>query len=74
MDAPKLDFRLRPDSAVFKKLAAFKPVPFEQMGLQRDADRPVLPAADRRRSSEAGGGPVMDSNTDAQHSSQPLKP
>ena len=73
-DAARLDFRLRPDSAVFKKLAAFKPVPFEQMGLQRDADRPVLPAADRRRSSEAGGGPVFDSNTDAQHSSQPLKP
>lgn len=74
VDAAKLDFRLRPDSAVFKKLAAFKPVPFEQIGLQRDADRTVLPAADSQRASQAGDGPVFDSNTDAQHSSQPLKP
>jgi len=65
VDAAKLDFRLRPDSAVFKKLTAFKPVPFEQIGLQRDADRTVLPAADRQRASQAGDGPVFDSNTDA---------
>ena len=67
-DLAKLDFRLRPDSAVFKKLAAFKPVPFEQIGLQRDADRTVLPAADRHHNSKASDGSAFDSNTDVQHS------
>ncbi|MEI8288219.1 MAG: right-handed parallel beta-helix repeat-containing protein [Verrucomicrobiota bacterium] len=74
VDAAKLDFRLRPDSAVFKQLPAFKPIPFEQIGLQRDADRTVLPDLGRSRAAGAGSGSVFDSNTDMQRSNQSPKP
>ena len=37
------DFRLRPDAPVFSKIPGFKPVPFERMGLYRDAYRTNLP-------------------------------
>ena len=74
VDAAKLDFRLRPDSAVFKQLPAFKSIPFEQIGLQRDVDRTVLPDAGRSRVAGASKGSVFDSNTDMRQSNQSPKP
>jgi hypothetical protein len=35
VDGPKGDYLLRPDALVFKRVPDFKPIPFEQMGLQR---------------------------------------
>jgi hypothetical protein len=43
VDAAKGDFRLKPDSEVFGELPGFRPIPFEKMGLVRDALRPTLP-------------------------------
>ncbi len=43
VDAAAGDFRLRPDSEVFKKLPGFKPIPFEKIGLYADELRPSLP-------------------------------
>ena len=37
------DFRLKKDSTVFKKLAQFKSIPFNKMGLYLDKYRKVLP-------------------------------
>ena len=34
--AQQLDFRLRDDSIVFRRLPEFQPIPFEQIGLQPD--------------------------------------
>ena len=34
-DAGKMDFRLRDDSVVFKKIPGFKPIPFETIGLKK---------------------------------------
>jgi parallel beta-helix repeat protein len=73
VDAAKLDFRLRADSAVFRKLPTFKPIPFEQIGLQRDADRTVLPDPGRSRAVSAGNGSAFDSNTDMKRTNQPQK-
>jgi hypothetical protein len=42
-DAAKMDFRLRPDSVVFKKLPKFQPIPFEKIGLQIDQYRKTVP-------------------------------
>jgi hypothetical protein len=39
VDSAKGDYRLRPDAAVYQHLPGFKPVPFEQMGLERVARR-----------------------------------
>lgn len=36
LDLARGNYRLRDDAEVFKKLSGFKPIPFEQMGLQRD--------------------------------------
>ena len=40
-----MDFRLRDDSVVYEKVPGFKPIPFERIGLYRDAFRKQLPAA-----------------------------
>ena len=37
------DFRLKPESAVFKQLPGFQPIPFEKIGLYADILRPVPP-------------------------------
>ena len=39
VNAAKLDFRLRNDSAAFAKMPGFEKIPFEQIGLQRDEFR-----------------------------------
>jgi len=39
------DFRLRPDSPVFERLPAFKPIPMDKIGLILDEYRSSLPAA-----------------------------
>lgn len=43
-DAGAMDFRLRDDSPVLKKLPAFEKIPFEQIGLRIDEYRETLPA------------------------------
>lgn len=66
-DAARLNFRLRPNSAVFQKLPDFKPIPFEQIGLVRDEFRTELPAFARSRAPSDRDGRAFDSNTDVQH-------
>lgn len=43
VDPARGDFRLRPDSPVFKHLADFQPIPMEEMGLVKNELRPTLP-------------------------------
>ncbi len=43
VDTAHGDFRLRPDSEVFRRLPGFKPIPFEQIGLVADELRPTPP-------------------------------
>jgi hypothetical protein len=67
VNAAQLDYRLRPDSPVFRKLPAFQPIPFEQIGLQRDEFRATLPP---RTGGAAAGGGVFDSSTDIEQSNR----
>ena len=66
----RLDFRLRPDSAVVKALPGFKPISFEQIGLVQDDYRTTL--SDILRCLEPGrrGGAAFDSNTDVQRTNR----
>ncbi|MBN8215767.1 MAG: hypothetical protein J0L75_03955 [Spirochaetes bacterium] len=43
LDPQKGDFRLKPDSPVFKKLPGFKQPPMERMGLVKDGVRTFIP-------------------------------
>ena len=43
VDAGKMNFQLREDAIVFQKIPGFERIPFEQIGLYRDAYRLVLP-------------------------------
>ncbi len=43
IDAAKGDFRLKPDSEVFKRLPGFQPIPFEKIGLYACDLRPAPP-------------------------------
>lgn len=43
VDLAKSDFRLKPDSQVFKDLPGFQPIPFDKMGLYVDEYRQRLP-------------------------------
>ncbi|MEK6794434.1 MAG: LamG-like jellyroll fold domain-containing protein [Spirochaetota bacterium] len=45
VNAAKGDFRLKPDSIVYKTLPDFKPIPFEKIGPFADALRPSVPKA-----------------------------
>jgi hypothetical protein len=71
VNAAQLDYRLRPDSPVFKKLPAFQPIPFEKIGLQRDEFRKTLPP---RTGAAAGGGGVFDSATDIEQTDRTAPP
>jgi hypothetical protein len=74
VNAAQMDFRLRPDSAVFKKLPGFKPIPMEKIGLYVDEYRPRLPAAvGAPTGPQKGPGEVFNSETDLKHSSQPQR-
>ncbi|MCX5684848.1 MAG: hypothetical protein NT049_14345 [Planctomycetota bacterium] len=74
VNAAKMDFRLRPDSAVFKKLPGFKPIPMEKIGLYVDEYRPRLPeAAGTPTGPQKGPGEVFNSETDLKNSSQPAR-
>jgi hypothetical protein len=42
-DAGKMDFRLRRDSVVYRRLPKFQTIPFEKIGLYRDEYRTSLP-------------------------------
>jgi hypothetical protein len=63
VDPSTLDFRLRPESSVFKKIPGFTPIPFERIGLRKDDYRTALPPSDRS-STPAASGPAFDSHTD----------
>lgn len=45
-DAANGNFRLKADSEVFSRLPGFQPIPFEKMGLVKDALRPSVPKRD----------------------------
>ncbi|PIU64111.1 MAG: hypothetical protein COS85_13790, partial [Armatimonadetes bacterium CG07_land_8_20_14_0_80_59_28] len=44
VDAAKGNFQLKDDSIVYRKVSGFKNIPFEKIGLYRDANRPTLTA------------------------------
>ena len=44
VDAPRLDFRLRNDSMVFRRVAGFEKIPFSEIGPYRDEYRSGLSA------------------------------
>jgi hypothetical protein len=44
VDAARMDLRLKPRAAVFRRLKGFRPIPFEKIGLRRDAYRRCPPA------------------------------
>jgi hypothetical protein len=46
VDIARHDFRLKPDSAIFKDLPGFKPIPVEKIGLFIDEYRKKLPTDD----------------------------
>jgi Right handed beta helix region len=46
VDAAKNNFNLRPEAAVFKNILGFERIPFDQIGLQTDEYRRVLPTAE----------------------------
>lgn len=43
VDAGQLNFQLREDSVIPRRIEGFQPIPFERIGLVKDALRPVLP-------------------------------
>jgi hypothetical protein len=49
VNAKAMDFRLRPDAEVFRKLPGFQPIPFEKMGLYGDQYRKAPPRNNSRR-------------------------
>jgi hypothetical protein len=59
------DFGLKPESAVFKKLPGFKPIPFEKIGLVKDSYRTSIPARSFGHTTLDRSG-IFDSNTDLQ--------
>jgi hypothetical protein len=70
INAEKLDFSLRPDSGVPKRLPAFKPIPFAQIGLVKDEYRLRLPTFNRLLPPGDTRGPAFDSNTDVQRTNR----
>ena len=53
VDAVAMNFQLKPDSIVFKKLPGFQKIPFEKIGLYKDECRQTIPqrVANERRTS-----------------------
>ncbi|HQE84510.1 MAG TPA: right-handed parallel beta-helix repeat-containing protein [Candidatus Hydrogenedentes bacterium] len=43
VDPQNLNFQLREDSVILKRVEGFQPIPFEEIGLVKDELRPVLP-------------------------------
>ncbi|MCX7007693.1 MAG: right-handed parallel beta-helix repeat-containing protein [Kiritimatiellaeota bacterium] len=68
VNAAQLDYRLQPDSPVFKKLPAFQPISFEKIGLQCDEFRATLPP--RTAAATSGKGAVFDSAIDIEQSNR----
>ncbi len=48
VDATTMDFRLRPDAEVFRRVPGFRPIPFGKIGLYRDAYRATWPVPEGR--------------------------
>ncbi|MCY3022206.1 MAG: hypothetical protein NTW87_24610 [Planctomycetota bacterium] len=67
-DASRLDFTLKNDSPVFKKLPGFKAIPFEKIGLYRDDYRAEVPV--RGLATKTTGQGAFDSNMDVQRSNK----
>jgi hypothetical protein len=55
VDAAKGNYTLRPGAEVFSRIPGFRPIPFNQMGLQIDKYRKRLPSDE-----EAGRLPSQD--------------
>lgn len=43
VDPENLNFQLRDDSVILKRVEGFQPIPFDKIGLVKDDLRPVLP-------------------------------
>jgi hypothetical protein len=72
--ADQMDFRLRPDSPVFRKLPGFRAIPMEKIGLYVDEYRPKLPAGVRQALPVTPKpGEVFNSETDLNQSNQKPK-
>jgi hypothetical protein len=70
LNPTKLNFRLRSDSAVFKNLRDFQPIPFERIGLMQDEYRTSLSYIVRTITTSPSGTGAFDSNTDVQRTNQ----
>lgn len=68
VDAKALDFRLKPDSAIFTKLPGFKPIPFAKIGLYVDEYRSTVPS--RINSKSTSKKEVFDSTVDMKESNK----
>jgi hypothetical protein len=70
IDPEKLGFGWKSDSAVYKKLPEFQPIPWEKIGLERDRYRRHLP--DRNVGGDSTRTPreIFDSNTDVKRSNE----
>ena len=68
VNAAALDFRLKPDSAVYAKVPGFKPIPFEIIGLRVDEYRSTLPK--RINSKATSKKEVFDSAIDLKESNK----
>ena len=71
-DAGRLNFQIKTTSPIFRKLPGFKPIPFAQIGLQRDQFRDRIPVRDNRLTG-TDGKEIFDSGTDVQQSNRPEK-
>lgn len=66
IDSAHCDFSLKPDSAVFKKLPSFQPIPFAKIGLYCDEFRKSLPARTLTHGQNKNSLTAFDSETDVQ--------
>ena len=57
-DLSRLDFRMKPDAPVFKKVPGFQAIPFEKIGLQVNELRPHLP--EREAAFSRGTQPIAN--------------
>jgi hypothetical protein len=71
----KLNFSLPVSSELYKEVPGFKPIPFAEIGLRRDAYRTVLPTDEETgRTTDRQSIRYFDSNTDVKASDNMGKP
>jgi hypothetical protein len=66
VDVAHGNLALKPDSAVFQKIPGFKPIPFDQIGLQLDQYRRTLPT--EQETQEPHTNPMTEHTADAKFS------